>query len=340
MTFERPDLLLLGPTLALLLSLALAQQWRRLGRLARSLGVRGALRLVPRGVQRFPTGRMLFLALASFALACAAAGPRPAAPEPLAPLRALDIAVVVDVSRSMSATDVEPSRIGRARQVVDRLAEALPSARIVLILFADWPYTLVPPTDDPAVVRYFAHSLSADLVLDRDQGTSLSSAIAHAREALAGRPRPEAAKAILVLSDGGAHDDRTGVVRAASEASLAGIRVWTAGLGTRDGVPIATQAGPVLDAAGRPVVAALEEESLRDAAQAGGGQYHDVSTDAGLGALMSGLTRADGGTDGGEEAPLDIVFWLTLTALPLLLLESGLDAGRRLRGPGRPHWDT
>lgn len=336
MTFLRPELLLVGPAGALLLSLALTLQWRRLTRLDRAYGHDAAQRLVPRSLQGFPTTRMICLVLASLALGTAAAGPRPTAPEPPEPAPPLDIALAIDVSASMSATDIQPSRIERAREVVDRIAEALPSARIVLVLFADWPYTLVPPTDDPAVVRYFAHSLSAELVLDRDQGTSFSSAFAQARAALDSRPRPGARRAILVLSDGGAHEDLATILDAATTAAAEGVPLWTAGLGTTSGVPLTTETGPVLDRVGRPVVAALDEALLREIAAAGNGDFHDVSDEQGLGALLTGLGALDDepGDEGGD--PVDASFLLTLLAVPLLLWEGGLDAGRLQRsGPRR-----
>ncbi|MDH3206808.1 MAG: VWA domain-containing protein [Gemmatimonadota bacterium] len=336
MTLLRPELLLLGPAGALLLTFALTFQWRRLARLDRAYGHEAARRLVSRRLKGFPTTRMLCLVLASLALGTAAAGPHRIAPEPPEPAPPLDIALAIDVSASMSATDIEPSRIERARDVVERIAEELPAARIVLVLFADWPYTLVPPTDDPAVVRYFAQSLSADLVLDRDQGTSFSTAFSEARSALDARPRPGARRAILVLSDGGAHEDMASILAAAESASAEGVPLWTAGLGTTAGVPLTTELGPVLDRAGRTVVATLDEDLLREVAEAGGGDYQNVSDERGLRALLTGLGELDDEPGDGGGAPLDASFLLTLLAVPLLLWEGGLDAGRLQRsGPER-----
>jgi Ca-activated chloride channel family protein len=327
-TFQRPELLLAGPAAALLLVLALTLQWRRLMRLGRAYGGPAARRLVPRDLQGFPTQRMLCLVLAGLALGAAAAGPQPLAPAPPDAAPPLDLAVAVDVSLSMSAGDVEPSRIEQARLVVEGLADGLPSARIVLVLFADWPYTLVPPTDDPAVVRYFAHSLSADLVMDRDQGTSFSTAIAHARAALDARPRAGARRAVLMLSDGGAHEDVADILAAAAAASADGVPIWTAGLGTSAGAQLTTEGGPFVDGTGHPVVATLDEDLLREIARAGGGDYQDVSGEGGVGALLTGLGELDSASGDADEGPLDAAFWLTLLAVPLLLWESGLDAGR------------
>jgi Ca-activated chloride channel family protein len=329
-TFLRPELLLLGPIGAVLLSLALTLQWRRLSRLGRAYDDLAIRRLFSRRLQGFPTTRMVCLVTASLALATAAAGPRLATPEPLEPGPPLDIAVAVDISASMSAADVEPTRIERARDVIDRVTEALPSARIVLILFADWPYTLVPPTDDPAVVRYFARSLSADLVLDRDQGTSFSTAFTHARQALDARSRPGARRAILVLSDGGAHEDMVEILDAATSASANDVTIWAGGLGTRQGAELTTEIGPLVDASGRPAVATLDDDLLREIARAGGGEYLDVSSERGLRALLLGLGELEDDSSGQDGGPLDFTFFLTLLAVPLLLWEGGLDAGRNV----------
>ncbi len=334
MTLQRPELLLLGPAAALLLTLAITAQWRRRARLGRAYGRLAQLRLLPRALQPFPALRTLCLIGASFSLAVAAAGPRPAQPEPPPPPQPLDLAVAVDVSRSMGTPDVAGPRVERAREVVDQIAEALPSARIVLILFADWPYTLVPPTDDPAVVRYFAHSLSADLVLDRDQGTSLTAVLAHASTSLQQRARPQARRAVLVLSDGGAHDPLNQILESASALAGEGTSVWTAGLGTPDGEAVPSPSGPLLDPTGRAVLSRLEEDVLRELASAGGGEYHDVSNDRGLGALLAAFGSAADDADGGGPAPLDAAFWLTLAALPALLLEGTIDAGRGRSGSG------
>ncbi len=81
----------------------------------------------------------------------------------------------------MGAKDVEPTRIERAREVIVRVSKEVPKARLSLVLLGDWPYTLVPPTDDPHVVEYFAQSLNAALI------ANLASSIRTAREMRAPR---------------------------------------------------------------------------------------------------------------------------------------------------------
>lgn len=331
MTLARPELLALVPLAVGLLTVALVVQWKRLSRLERVFGDSALRRLFPLEVRRFPVVRLLCLVVAAVTIAFGAVGFARDAPAPPLPAAPLDLAIAVDVSLSMGAVDLETSRVARAREVVTRLSEALPEARTVLVVFADWPYVLVPPTDDPAVIRYFAQALEANLVLDRDQGTALSAAIVRAREAIASRPRSGARRVILVLSDGGAHDGEAAVLSGAAAAASDGVEVWAAGLGTERGAEIETEAGPVLDAAGVPVVARLDEALLRGVAAAGEGRYERVSDDRGLRALIAGLQdEATPPTTGGPE-PGDVTFLLALLSFPLLLLEGALDGGRGRR---------
>jgi Ca-activated chloride channel family protein len=333
--FAHANLLVLAPLAALLLALALAAQWWRVRRLERLLGSRAAGRLLPEVALRFPAVRLLCALLVAVALGLAAAGPERRAGEPPPPAVPLDLAIAVDVSLSMSAGDAPPSRILRAREVVTALADALPESRLLLVVFADWPYTLVPATDDPELVRWFAGSLQADLVVDRDQGTALASAIEHAREALAGRSRDGARRVVLLVSDGGAHDESDTVLEASRAAALDGVEVWTAGLGSARGVELESETGPVLDVSGAPVLTRLDDRLLADVAAAGGGAYEAVGDDRGVRALIARLRDADTEVSAeGREAP-DAALLLALLALALILWEGTLDGRRAVRHPAR-----
>jgi Ca-activated chloride channel family protein len=232
MMFERPELLALGPLVAILFAFTVGAHWRRLRRLAAAYELTALRRLLPTSPGRFPTQRFLCLVGAGTLLGLVAAGPvlwDPEVPEPGPPL---DIAIAVDLSLSMSAAGEAGSRIERAQQAVERLTDELPSVRFSLVVFAGWPYTLVPPTDDPDIVRYFARSLLPEVVQERDRGNSLASALEHAGNTLGTRPTEGARQAILVLSDGDVFEDEAVLVRAAENAAARGLEVWVAGLGS------------------------------------------------------------------------------------------------------------
>jgi Ca-activated chloride channel family protein len=337
-TLARPELLPLLPLALALVTGAIVLQWRRAARLGRSFTPVALRRLFPVDIGRFPALRLALAVLAAMAVALGAVGVAPRAPEEPASPAPLDLAIAVDVSASMGARDVDPSRVARTRDVVTRVAEALPGARIVLVVFADWPFTLVPPTDDARVVTYFADALQADLVPERDQGTSLAAVIDHARAALDSRPRAGARRAVLVVSDGGAHDGEADVLAAAAAAAAAGVEVWTAGLGSARGAELETATGPVLDASGAPVSVRLEEGLLRGVAAAAHGRYERVDDDRGVRALVDGLAGAPETPAPNRPGRLDATLLLTLAALPLILVEGALDGGRlrsRRRGESR-----
>ena len=335
-TFSRPELLAVAPLVVFAFLLALLAQRHRRRRLAEAFGGAAIERLLPVETRRFPTTRFACLAIAGLAICLAAAGlggvtnrgPGAAVP--------LDIAIAVDLSLSMNASDIQPTRIQRARDVVIRLAKQLPKGRLSLIVFGDWPYTLVPPTEDPGVVAYFAESLTGRLVSNLassirtrsgDQGASLQAVLVQARAALDSRPTAGAKRVVLVVSDGAIPGGAEDAVTSAADGK--GAVVWTAGIGT-------TRRAKLEVTRGNPVMAGFDEQLLRSVALAGGGVYEDVSDDRGLRALLSGLRQLSGVSDPGNVGPERATFWLSVLAIALLLWEGGLDAGKRLAfGPSK-----
>lgn len=319
MMFSRPEFLAAAPGMMLLLWLTLLAQRRRLRRLAEAYGDTAIGRLVPGDVLRFPTARLVCRLIAALAICLAAAGPGEITNPGSSAAAALDIALVVDVSESIGTSDIKPTRIQRARDVVIRLSKQVPKSRLSLVLFGDWPCTLVLPTDDPGVVAYFAESLTGALVSDLassirtmsgDRSASLQAVVAHARAALDSRPTVSATKIILVISDGEIPGNQENVGGAVAAAAGRGTAVWTAGIGTDD-------AG-----------AGLDEKLLRTVAVAGSGVYENVSDARGLQTLVSDLRRL-GRVSGPEDVfPARVTLCLILLAMGALLWEGGLDVNK------------
>jgi Ca-activated chloride channel family protein len=337
-TFARPELLVLAPLASLLFALALGMRFRRLRRLGEAYREPAFARLLPVGVGRLPTARLACLLLAGAAIGLAAAGPAWSVPVDEAPLPPLDVSVAVDLSLSMTATDAAPTRIARAREVIELLSQELPSVRFSLVMFAGFPHMVLPPTDDPTLLAYFAQSLGVELVGRNDRGDAIGDALYWAGEALDERPSDEARRLVLLFSDGG--DEAPGpTLEAATWLDSTRVEVWVAALGSSSGSAIFAEGTPVLDRAGAPVVARLNEDLLRDAAEAGGGRYFNVSDEAGLAALLDALREASGDRDDPPPPPVDAAFLLVLLAIPLLLWEGAADAGRdfgRARSPEVP----
>jgi len=329
-TFDRPDLLIFAPAAAALLVMLVLLQWRRGRRLVQAYGGRApSLRLLGRDLTRLPLGRLVTLALGAAALGLVAAGPTPEQPDEPPPPTPIDLSIAVDVSHSMSAGDVDGERIARARELVDHIVQEGVADRISLSLFADWPFDLVPMTDDQAVVSFFSPWLTPALVGTRDQGTSMPAAIGSARQAWERRPREDARRIVLLVSDGEIYEGAAEALDSARAVSDAGFEVWVAGVGSADGAPLflpGSDGAPLLFD-GAPVVAGYDRALLEELASAGRGRFHDVSTVSGIRSLVGDLGRdrpSAESTGGAGRAP---AFWLLIAALVLLAIEASADAG-------------
>jgi Ca-activated chloride channel family protein len=180
--------------------------------------------------------------------------------------------IVVDISESMLAEDIPPSRIERARAVAADLVERLPGHRLGIVAVAGTAYVQCPLTLDQSAVRLFLDILEVGDV--PDPGSDLAAGIETAMEAF-----PEAStgtRVIVLLTDGEDHEGRG--VEAARQAGEAGVMVYPLGIGTREGGPIpAPEAdtptgGYKKDRAGRVITTRLDTEHLEAMARAGRGE--------------------------------------------------------------------
>ncbi len=209
--------------------------------------------------------------------------------------------------------------------------------RAGLTVFAGWPYGLVPLTDDLTVVDYFVPWAAPELLEGRDQGTALPAVVGHAVRAWQARAREGAVPVLLIVSDGEAHATAAETLDSVRVAVEAGLRIWTAGVGTADGAPlfVSGSSAPLLEASGAQAVAGYEPDLLRDVARLGGGAFHDVGGDGGVEALVADL-RALGGSSGPEEGEdFDPAALLILIGLALLAAEAVLDSGALATGAWR-----
>ncbi|MCC6671833.1 MAG: VWA domain-containing protein [Planctomycetes bacterium] len=189
--------------------------------------------------------------------------------------RGVDVVVCLDVSRSMLATDVAPSRLQAARREIQVLAERVRGDRLGLVVFAGEARLLVPLTRD---LGSFAELVElAEPTSVRRGGTDLGAALATALAALRGAEGDHAA--VLLLSDGEDHEQRG--LRAVEALAERGIAVHCVGLGTSLGSKIPVQGGDgatfLRDAAGREVISALDPAGLRSIAERSGGGYVDAA---------------------------------------------------------------
>ncbi len=230
------------------------------------------------------------------------------------------LVVALDLSRSMDAADVAPSRLARARLKLLDLLQRRREGQTALIVYSAHAFTVTPLTDDVDTVAALVGSLSTDIMPSR--GSLPGRALAKARELLqqAGSSRGH----VLLIGDGAAGES----VSAAAALRDAGYRVSVLGVGTAEGGPLPKpDGGFVTDASGRMVLPALDESLLQEIAIAGGGIYRRLSVDDGdlravLAAMGAGVPGSRG-RDGREfytELWHDRGPWLVLALLPLAAL--------------------
>ena len=179
-----------------------------------------------------------------------------------------DVAVVFDVSKSMWAKDLPPSRLEHAKFVLRQLAQKLPGDRLSLIAFAGDAYLACPLTSDRAVFDEYVGELSAELV--QRGGTDLERGLREALKSLRGAPGTQA---IAVLTDG---DELTGdSSRVVSELEKRKIPLVVIGLGDpKHPTELPDENGALRrDRDGRPVTSRLNEATLKSLAEKTGGAY-------------------------------------------------------------------
>ncbi len=179
----------------------------------------------------------------------------------------IEAVVMVDVSNSMLARDVLPSRLDRAKLLVTNLIERMQNDKIALGVFAGEAYPQMPMTSDYASAKLFIDALSTGMVTM--QGTDLGAAINLGIKSFT--DQRNVGKAIILITDGEDHVD--GAEEAAAAAAKAGINVYVIGVGTTAGAEIPTASGSLTDPDGQPVHTALNEKMCREVARAGHGVY-------------------------------------------------------------------
>jgi Ca-activated chloride channel homolog len=225
--------------------------------------------------------------------------------------------VALDLSRSMDAEDVTPSRLARAKlKVLDLLAERQ-SGQTALVVYSGNAFTVTPLTTDTDTIAALVGTLGTDIM--PSQGSNPAAAIEKSRQLLeqAGAPDGE----ILLITDGGV---TAAALTAAEELREADYRLSVLGVGTLEGAPIPRAGGGfVTGRNGRIAVPVLEAEALRSLAETGGGRFAPLSTgNRDLDVLLTGGSGGAAGSD--EELATDRWRdegpWLLLALLPLAAL--------------------
>jgi Ca-activated chloride channel family protein len=187
-----------------------------------------------------------------------------------------DIFIAVDLSQSMNATDVQPSRLEKVKYELRDLVKAFSSDRIGLIIFSSEAFVQCPLTYDQSALNLFIETLNTGLVPNTgtDFGPPLRMAFSK-MEADNTAPSQQKSKIIILISDGEDFGDETNDV--AQEITSAGIKLFTLGVGTEEGSQILVRGIPKTDNSGNVVTTRLEPQSLQQLADNTDGQYFEIN---------------------------------------------------------------
>lgn len=193
----------------------------------------------------------------------------------------VELLVLADVSESMMAEDVRPSRLAEMKIELSKLLDLMPGNKIGIIAFAGSSALLSPLTSDPNALRMYIDSLDPSSV--SSQGTNMEEALNYAKEAFErGGVTQEGAsrttRVILIASDG--EDQEKGALEAAKNLAKDGVRIFTMAYGTEKGGAIPTHdnygnmTGFKKDSSGQPVLTQVKGDFLKSLAEAGSGQFY------------------------------------------------------------------
>jgi Ca-activated chloride channel family protein len=283
MRFASPEALQALWLLPIVVAVAAVAQARARARLARAFGKK-ADGLASGASPRRRRVKLFLSVLALGFLALALARPQSGKSTEKIKSEGIELMFVVDVSNSMLAEDVKPSRIEHAKAELSRLLDLLGGDKVGIVAFAGSATLVSPLTADKSALKMFLESLSPQSV--ETQGTEFRKALREARNALerGGIDPDEGAKvtrAILIASDG--EDQEPGALDEARKLADDGIRVFTMAFGTERGAPIPMRdergylAGYKRDKSGQTIQTQVKGDFLRALAQTGRGSFYHVT---------------------------------------------------------------
>ena len=183
----------------------------------------------------------------------------------------IETIICLDISNSMLAEDVVPSRLDKSKMLIENLVDNFTNDKIGLIVFAGDAFVQLPITSDYVSAKMFLQNINPSLI--QTQGTNIAQAIDLASKSFT--QQKNVGRAIIVITDGENHEP--GATEAAADAKKKGINVFILGIGTAKGAPIPMgDGGYMKDNTGNTVMTALNEQMCKELAQAGSGQYIHV----------------------------------------------------------------
>ncbi|MBP7373650.1 MAG: VWA domain-containing protein [Prevotella sp.] len=203
----------------------------------------------------------------------------------------IEAIIALDISNSMMAEDVVPSRLAKSKLLVENMVDHFTNDKVGLVVFAGDAFVQLPITSDYVSAKMFLQNVEPSLIAT--QGTDIAKAITLSENSFT--QQDKVGKAIIVITDGEDHEG--GALEAAKDARKKGINVFILGIGDPKGAPIPDgKGGYMKDNTGQTVMSALNEQMCQQVAEAGSGTYiHVDNTNDAQQKLNDELTKLQSG---------------------------------------------
>lgn len=280
--------------------------------------------LMPDVSIRWRIWKFIFLTMALSCLILALARPQMGMNISTQEHTGIEVAVTLDVSNSMLATDVSPNRLAKAKELVSNMADKMTDDKISLVVFAGQAFIQLPITSDIVSARMFLDAISPSMI--SAQGTNLGEALRLSMGSFSAQRNVQ--RAIVVITDG--EDQAEDAEKIAAEAAGKGMHVFVLGIGSAKGSTIPAANGDYFrDREGKVVVTKLNEEMCQKIATSGKGTYIHVDNSNiaqerlsyELNKLQKSALGSTVYSDYAEQFQLFILMSLLFMLIDVLLLE-------------------
>ena len=315
--FANPEYLYLLALVPVLVALHIVSNIRRRHKLAEYGDADLIHRLMPDVSEGRPNLKF-WLLFAAYALSCILlARPQFGSKQETVTRKGIETVIALDISNSMLADDVTPSRLEKSKRIISNLVDQFKDDKLGLIVFAGDAFVQLPITSDFISAKVFLNTISPSLI--NRQGTDIKAAIDLATRSFT--PNEGVGKAIIVITDGENHEG--GAEEAAKAAADKGFVVYVMGVGSPSGSPIPGDRNGEFrkDRDGNFVVTRLDEDMCRRIASAGKGAYFYVdnsnAAEKALQKEIDKLAKADVETTVYTEydEQFGIIAWIILVIL-------------------------
>jgi Ca-activated chloride channel family protein len=238
-----------------------------------------------------------------------------------------DIMICVDLSKSMDAFDIQPTRLEKVKYEMKRIVEAFNSDRVGVIIFSSEAFMQCPLTYDQNALNLFIETMNSSLV--PSNGTDFGPPLHMALDKLTNQDGPsmqQKSKVIVLISDGEDFGEETSQVE--QEIEDKGIKLFTLGVGTEKGGQILTGRGYKTDSQGNTVVSKLNSSELKSLANKTNGQYFEINESRNdVSRLINTISKIEGELRDARfvDVSANRYYFFLLAALILLVLDLLID---------------